>query len=268
MNFFYVARFNILLALVYALAIPANAQTLPASASKLVCSKNDYALCSHANCDCLSAEGKTHSKCELYSKGSDAGWAKCECPVVHTANTGDNAAYNPNFATLGCKELENPSENGTAFPGYVTQKIADVYSTYSFGDSLNGNLYGTRSDAELIVCDSPKIMTLCLDMPCTVDKNGIATCYCQNVKVNTLPQTCESGQPCPPQTSWNTLGADCDQSQCDPGTNKVWSAAFINQTVAGIHDLTEYIHKHGNPSFSDSPQYCQVTPLNKNSSSP
>ncbi len=213
------------------------------SQQALVCADNNYALCSHANCECLGEDGSPGA-CEEY-QGTDAGWASCKCPLVKTGNSGDEIAYNANFATLDCAEREQPGAAGTAFPGFVQQTTPKVYSTYSFGDSLPGKLYGTLNDAKLIICDQPELMTLCLDMPCTYDEQGVATCYCQNVSVS----KCPSG-------GWNTLGAKCDQGRCDPGDDRVWSAACIGQTLDGIASNTIYIRQYLDAEFSDIPAYC------------
>lgn len=236
--------------ILYLFFTPAGAQGLPADISSgLICSDNDYALCSHANCQCLDEDGKP-GDCDIY-QGTDTGWAQCTCPVVKTGNTGKNIAYNANFATLDCEELAEPSASGTAFPSYVEKTEPKVYSTYSFGDSLNNNLYGTKDNASLMVCDQPNMMTLCLDMPCTINENGDASCYCQNVVVDTTDpgNACSGG-------SWNTLGGDCSLSSCDPGKNRVWSAACLDQTLSGIAALTVSIRYDLDQKIVDMPEYC------------
>ncbi len=223
------------------------AQSAPMdSGSGTVCSTNNYALCSHAVCDCLKPDGST-GPCEEYVEGTDTGWAQCTCPEVKTGQTGEKAAYNANFATLSCDERETPTASGTHFPKFAHQDVPYIYSSYSLGDSLPGNVDGTLDSAELIICDQPDLMALCLDMPCSKDKHGQVTCYCQNVNA----QNCATD-------SWNTLGGNCDQGNCNPGSNKVWSAACIGQTVEGMVMNSVYIREYLEPDFIDFPQYCSV----------
>ncbi len=231
------------------LTMTALAQNLTENNAGPVCSNNDYALCSHAACQCLDDDGNP-GECKEY-QGTDAGWAVCDCPVVKTGNTGENVAYDANFATLDCQERANPTSAGTAFPTYVETTAPKIYSTYSFGDSLNNGLYGTLNDASLMVCDSPDMMTLCLDMPCRIDESGRAICYCQNVSINpnNPNSVCPGG-------GWNTLGGNCEQGNCDPGKNKIWSAACIDQTLVGIADNTVYIRYNLDNDFTDMPKYC------------
>lgn len=191
-----------------------------------VCSHNAYALCSSAKCECLDKDGNPGS-CEEYI-GTDRGWAKCDCPIVYpVGRDARGAAYNANFGELTCSERKKPTREGL-FPTYIDQKIASVYSEYSFGDSLAGDSFGTKDAASLMVCDSPSLMTDCLDMPCTIDeKTGNAVCYCQNTSVAT-----ENGN-----DPWNTLGGMCDQENCNLEEGYIWSAALVPQTVQGIMSI-------------------------------
>ncbi len=228
-----------------------------------ICDTNDYALCSHANCVCLDEFGK-EGPCEAFDfKQQDnpdqpklKGWARCTCPVVK--NTLGNVAYNSNFTTLDCDTLAEPqtSDQGNPFPEfvYLRKQNPQVYSTYSYGDSLNNDQFGTLNNASLMVCDQPKLMTLCLDMPCTVNENGdTADCYCQNAPVAPA-KDCKNNGRCT-QTVWNTLGGGCDRQQCDPGEHRVWSAAYLPQTLEGINDLYNHISSEV-PGFSDLASYC------------
>ena len=105
-----------------------------------------------------------------------------------------------------------------------------------------------------MICDDPKIMTLCLDMPCTVGENGdVAECYCQNTRTKPADQ-CLLNHTCK-LTVWNTLGGQCDQGNCDPGAGRVWSAAYVPQTVQGIIDLYQDITSK-DPAFTDRAEYC------------
>lgn len=223
-----------------------------------ICSENDYALCSHANCECLDENGVVGS-CELYdfkNPGSSKGWARCTCPIVK--HTEGDVAYNSNFATLDCDTLNDPqnSKNGNAFPAYpyLVDKKVEVYSAYSYGDSLDSRQFGTLANASLMVCDKPQLMTLCLDMPCTVGPDGdVAHCYCQNAPAAN-EKGCQENDNCS-LTVWNTLGGECDQDNCDPGKNRVWSAAYIGQTLQGINDLYNHISSEV-PGFKDIAGYC------------
>jgi hypothetical protein len=215
-----------------------------------VCQQNDYALCSHAKCTCLDENGK-EGACNEYSSSNEnqnIGWSRCECPKIIQSQLSSNSPYKANFATLDCNELENPSSNGTAFPSFVSQQVADVYSTYSFGDSLPGTKFNTKNSAQLKLCDSQALMALCLDMPCEtklIDGKQVTTCYCQNVALS----GCQSA-------SWNTLGTQCKTAQCNPGDNKVWSASCVTDTLAGISDLYVYIRNNIDKEFTDIPRYC------------
>ncbi len=209
-----------------------------------VCGDNPYALCSHAKCECLKSDG-TPGECKEYEKGTDTGWSVCTCPVVTPVERGLTKNYDANFANLSCEERRQPTSEGTPFPGFVDQQVADVYSTYSLGDSLPGDYFDTLDSAQLIICDAPKLMTLCLNMPCTTDESGKTVCYCQNVSIN----DCPSGR-------WNTLGGDCDQSHCDLGKKHIWSAACIGQTVEGMVMNSVYIREYISPEFTDFPKYC------------
>ena len=227
-------------------------------ASAEICSTNNYALCSHANCECLNENGESGS-CESYdfsNPGSNSGWARCTCPIVK--NMLGDIAYNTNFATLDCDTLDHPqeSENGNPFPNftYLKGKKAEVYSTYSYGDSLDSHKFGTLKNASLMICDSPDLMTLCLDMPCTVGENGdVAECYCQNASLKP-DKGCQADGSCQ-LTVWNTLGGECKQANCNPGSNHVWSAAYIPQTLEGINDLYNDIASI-KPGFADLASYC------------
>jgi len=221
-----------------------------------ICSNNDYALCSHANCECLNDSGKLGS-CDLYdSTDPDSGWARCTCPIVkHT----DDIDYNTNFATLDCDTLAHPqeeSDDGNSFPNfdYLKGKKVEIYSTYSYGDSLDSHKFGTLKNASLMICDSPDLMTLCLDMPCTVGEDGdVAECYCQNASLRP-DKGCQDKGTCQ-LTVWNTLGGECNQAQCNPGNNHVWSAAYIPQTLQGINGLYNQISSI-KPGFADLASYC------------
>ena len=210
-----------------------------------VCSHNSYALCSSARCECLDHDGNPGA-CETYT-GTDRGWAKCDCPIVlPVGRDARGAAYNANFGELACDERAVPSNTGL-FPTYVDQAVASVYSEYSFGDSLASNSFGTKDSASLMVCDSPSLMTLCLDMPCTIDnETGNAICYCQNVSVKTT----DGNLP------WNTLGGDCEQDNCRLKTGMIWSAALVPQTVQAIMAIAQY--QMTEIQTSDIPRYCQV----------
>jgi len=226
-----------------------------------VCSNNDYALCSHANCTCLDEEGK-EGECDMYDfnnpESSGKGWAMCECPVVKHSS---NLAYNFNYATLGCDVLDDPhNKPGNSLPpfDYLKDKKVDVYSTYSYGDSLNNHNFGTLKDAELIICDEPKRQTLCLDMPCTLSEDGkVAECYCQNTEAEQQPQECAIDTFCPKQTMWNTLTNDCNTDFCDPGKGQIRSAAYVYQTMLAIGALHVSINQKI-PGFKQVPRYCRT----------
>jgi hypothetical protein len=247
----------ILSLLVISLPVLANNLLSPADQ---VCTNNDYALCSHADCQCLDEDGN-EGDCEMYDFNNPdtslKGWAQCTCPVVkHSADI----AYNANYATLGCDILNHPQDlAGNPFPPFarLKDKKVDVYSTYSYGDSLNNHNYGTLKNAQLIVCDQPKRQTLCLDMPCTLSEDGkVAECYCQNAAALVAAQSCQTGQICPPQTMWNTLSNACDTNNCDPGDDKIRSAAYIYQTMIAIAGLYQVISGK-DPSFKNVPGYCR-----------
>ena len=58
-----------------------------------ICSSNDYALCSHAQCDCIDENGSP-GPCVT------GGLAQCKCPVVKSDSSNDDLqtqAYNNNF---------------------------------------------------------------------------------------------------------------------------------------------------------------------------
>jgi len=216
-----------------------------------ICDDNPYALCSHALCECLGQDGNPgpceyHFKDKENNRGSrgDIGWSRCTCPVVATGNTGADAAYNANFAnaSLDCSERRQPTTAGTQFPTYVQQKIPNVYSTYSFGDSLPGKLYRTMADGKLLDCGEP-MMALCLDMPCTTDADGKTVCYCQNVALASCSST----------GSWNTLSPDCAKSRCREGQNdsRVWSGACVADTEGAIAQLNQHFGYQ-----VPSPEYC------------
>ena len=191
----------------------------------LICSTNDYALCSHAKCECLDENGGA-GNCSTYS-GTDRGWSRCTCPVVISDHKNTDSLYNANFGNLDCSERETPALPGL-FPTFVARPgsnssepfPADVYSEYSFGDSLAGDHFGTLDSAKMLKCDAPESMALCLDMPCLLNPDGTATCYCQNVATD--------------GAQWNTLGGDCDSGKCKPDSGKIWSAALLEQTLPAI----------------------------------
>jgi hypothetical protein len=233
-----------------------NFPILPLSpVNSYVCQDNDYALCSHARCKCLNENGD-EGECKEYkynpneqsSENRDIGWSSCECPKIIQSKLDKIPAYKANFASLDCAELENPSTNGTAFPSYVGHQSADVYSTYSFGDSLPGDIFKTKNSAKFQLCDTQPLMALCLDMPCKTElKDGeeVTTCYCQNIPLT----SCDSG-------AWNTLGAECKTDKCYPGENQVWSAACVTKTLGGVSDLFVYIRKNLDKEFTDIPAFC------------
>ena len=79
----------------------------------------------------------------------------------------------------------------------------------------------------MIVCKELPMMADCLDAPCTVGDDGIATCYCKNA-------TFVINQKAKP---WNTVGGDCEQNNCDLGNDRVWSTAYIKDTLTGIQGI-------------------------------
>ncbi len=213
-----------------------------------VCDSNSYALCSHAKCDCLGADGQP-GECEYFNPQAtgtdrDTGWSSCECALVEQSVLSSESAYRANFSNLPCQELAAPSSKGTAFPSYRSEATKLAYSTYSFGDSLPGKDFGTLDSAELKLCDTQAMMALCLNMPCE-EVDGKTICYCQNVGLNQCPSN-----------AWNTLGTDCQSDRCAPGKNKLWSAACITDTMAGISQLTVYLRQHVDPNFVTIPNYC------------
>ena len=217
-----------------------------------VCSGNNYALCSHAKCQCLDENGKK-GDCVPYKFTGDIaqGWAKCDCPVVKADILQSNSLYAANFGTLSCEERKNPtpierSELGS-FPPYVNKTTADVYSEYSFGDSLPNDDFGTLDNASLMVCRQPILMTLCLDMPCEIGEDGRADCYCQNVTTQDYAI----------KHKWNTLGGGCgNPKSCFTQEGEIWSAALVKQTTAGIEAIANY--QIENIGTTDLPNYCPI----------
>jgi hypothetical protein len=156
--------------------------------------------------------------------------------------------------------LENPQKiPGNPFPtfDYLQDKKVEVYSTYSYGDNLNNEKFGTLDNAQVIICDEPKRQTLCLDMPCVLRADGnTAECYCQNTAAATEGQQCDEGSICPQFTMWNTLSDDCNTNNCDPGEGRIRSAAYIYQTMLAIAALHVSI-SNKDPLFKDVPSYCR-----------
>lgn len=204
-----------------------------------VCSTNDYAMCSHAQCDCIDESGAPGA-CVM------GGLAQCTCPVVINDSSADDLqtkAYNNNFGLLrSCKERTSPKDTAV-LPAFVNDGTAvpDVYSEYSYGDSIEGNKFATLSSAELMICKDLPMMADCLDAPCIVGDDGIATCYCRNA-------TLVINQKAVP---WNTVGGDCDQSNCDLGNDRVWSAAYIEGTKSAIAAISVMLDddKQMQPSY-------------------
>ncbi|GAA6137073.1 hypothetical protein NBRC116583_08200 [Arenicella sp. 4NH20-0111] len=209
-----------------------------------VCSNNDYALCSHAQCQCIDDDGKPGACTE-------DGLAQCECPVVrhqdNIENSLDKATYNSNYGVLrSCDERANPQLTNV-LPNFANDGTVapDVYSEYSYGDSLNGRQFGTKSSAKLMICPDLPLMTDCLDAPCTIDDNGVATCYCINTQL-TINQKI---------IPWNTVGGGCQPQNCDLGGTKVWSAAYVQGTQIAIDAIQKNLSELGQ-SFVSEPSYC------------
>lgn len=219
--------------------------------SGLVCTNNDYALCSHANCGCVDENGDA-TDCQPYDKSTPnkpASWARCECPIVETSNT----AYMANYASplLTCDQREKPNEENSIYklPSFVQGETTDIYSTYSFGDSLPDELFGTDAFDKGLICDSPKYFTDCLNMACYIPDGGdMAVCYCKNTPVagvqttysNPLEVTAfQQFEVTCPSLSWNTFGGECDDDNCNFGgdSTKIWSGACIDDTMAAMADI-------------------------------
>ncbi|MEM7357767.1 MAG: hypothetical protein AAF431_01565 [Pseudomonadota bacterium] len=235
-------RFTSIVVLILSLIVPiiVSAQTSTGS----VCFNNDYALCSHAQCECIDEEGQP-GNCTA------DGLAKCTCPIVRNQQNDnrelETAAYNANYGILrSCDERANPQLTDV-LPKFVNNGTvaADVYSEYSYGDSLASRQFGTKSSAQLMICTNNPLMTDCLDAPCIVNDEGVAICYCKNTQLF-------ADQIAIP---WNTVGGDCQPQNCDLGEAKVWSAAYVQGTQVAIDaiqkDLLEFSGK-----FVSEPSYC------------
>ena len=235
------------------------------SSGGLVCTNNDYALCSHARCGCFDEDGNA-TDCEAYDPNKSsadnpaASWAQCDCPIVkNSGNLG--STYDANYASadLSCTQRKLGESSEFQLPPFVKGKKTEVYSTYSFGDSLPDSSFATKNAAKSLVCNSPgeaaggSLFTDCLSMACYIPEGAEhAVCYCKN----TSTETCQS-------VAWNTFGGDCSSGNCKTGTQadpqRIWSAACIDDTVGAIADVFAATRISGlAPNFKMLPAYCEA----------
>lgn len=229
---------------------PVGAQDLP------VCFNNDYALCSHARCQCVDANGDPGPCIQNGGTDKAEGWSVCSCPIV---KTGQEISYSANLGAKPCPE-RTPVPVGP-FPPFAPlgPEVELLRSQYSLGDALSNTPYGkgTLNEGKMMVCDpaqgqgpsvNPALFAECLDMPCIADaESGRATCYC----VNQLSEDA-TGKIVP----WNTFGGDCGPNACDPGDGYVWSAATVDVTKPASDELISEIRDHGGSVPSGIPAFC------------
>ena len=220
----------------------------------LVCTNNNYALCSHSACGCFDEENNPIDCIEYPAQeGSEANqqpaspgaWSRCSCSVVENSGT----VYDANYAAsdLTCDMRKNPSlASPYSLPDFVLEET-DIYSTYSFGDSIANNKFDTKSSERGLICDSTSLFADCLNMACYIPEGETgATCYCKNQSIN----SCQS-------LAWNTFGGECDGKKCALGTKAVWSAACINDTMSAMADVFAEIRTTGlAPNYKMIPAYC------------
>ncbi|MDF2233622.1 hypothetical protein P2H44_13765 [Albimonas sp. CAU 1670] len=198
------------------------------------CDANAYALCSHALCACLDADGAPTDCPEDPAAAGTVTWASCACPVV---KVGPEPAYNANIGDTACLQ-----RSATTLPDFATPlggsgQVQLIFSQYSLGDAAPGARYGTLDGARMQLCPPTDaagkraLYANCLDQPCFWDGvSAEASCFCP---VN------------PATGTWNTFASDCGAGLCETPPGKVWSAADAGATAEATGRLQGFIAATG-----------------------